>query len=178
MAHSSLLFFSFGLSGVVADPNPSPFSPRAQPRDLQFNLSGATNLSSRPEKSWACCPPKVMKNAFSPATALHGSAALSFVIPSEAEGSAVPRTIPGNVFRQGVAKWRDLLFARPASPSTGSPVCSSGAHPDFLFAAPERAACAVFSDLGHQLKSGGRCRYNLHLTVTWVWFFPQEQHPY
>jgi hypothetical protein len=27
------------------------------------------------------------------------------------EGSAVPRTFPGNVFRQSVAKWRDLLFA-------------------------------------------------------------------
>ncbi len=29
----------------------------------------------------------------------HGSVALSFVIPSEAEGSAVPRTSLGNVFR-------------------------------------------------------------------------------
>jgi hypothetical protein len=35
---------------------------------------------------------------FCPATALDGSAALPFVIPSAAEGSAVPRTIPGNVF--------------------------------------------------------------------------------
>jgi hypothetical protein len=43
-------------------------------------------------------PPKVMKNAFYPATALHGSVALPFVIPSEAEGSAVLRTIPGNAF--------------------------------------------------------------------------------
>ncbi len=34
-------------------------------------------------------PPKEMKNAFCPATALHGSVALSFVIPSAAEGSAV-----------------------------------------------------------------------------------------
>jgi len=40
-----------------------------------------------------------MKNAFSPATSLYGSLAFPFVIPSEAEGSAVPRTIPGNVFR-------------------------------------------------------------------------------
>jgi hypothetical protein len=30
-----------------------------------------------------------MKNAFCPATALHGSTVLPFVIPSEAEGSAV-----------------------------------------------------------------------------------------
>jgi hypothetical protein len=48
-------------------------------------------------------PPTMMKNAFNPVaahpvTALHGSVALPFVIPSEAEGSAVPRTIPGNVF--------------------------------------------------------------------------------
>jgi hypothetical protein len=39
-----------------------------------------------------------IENALCPATALHGSAALPFVIPSAAEGSAVPRTIPGNVF--------------------------------------------------------------------------------
>jgi hypothetical protein len=49
-----------------------------------------------------CGPPKVMKNGVYPATALHGSATLPFVIPSAAKGSAVPRTIPGNVFRQSV----------------------------------------------------------------------------
>jgi hypothetical protein len=40
---------------------------------------------------------------FSPSTetASNGRAALPFVIPSEVEGSAVPRTFPGNVFRQG-----------------------------------------------------------------------------
>jgi hypothetical protein len=70
----------------------------------------ATNLSSRPELSWACGSPKVMKSAFYPATAFHGSVALPFVIPSEAEGSAVPRTTPGNVFRQSEAQWRDLRF--------------------------------------------------------------------
>ena len=48
-------------------------------------------------------PLKVMKNAFSPATAPNGSVALPFVIPSAAEGSAVPRTLPGNVFRHSVA---------------------------------------------------------------------------
>jgi hypothetical protein len=52
---------------------------------------------------WASGPPKVMKNGFCSATALHGSAAFPFVIPSEAEGSAVPRTSLGNVFRQAVA---------------------------------------------------------------------------
>jgi hypothetical protein len=34
------------------------------------------------------------------------------------------------------------------------------------------------SDLGHQLKSAGRCRYYLHLTVPWVRFLSQEQHAY
>jgi len=33
-------------------------------------------------------------------TTLCGTVALSFVIPSEAEGSAVSRTFRGNVFRQ------------------------------------------------------------------------------
>ena len=37
-----------------------------------------------------------------PATTLSGTDTLSFVIPSEAEGSAVPRTFRGNVFRQSV----------------------------------------------------------------------------
>src|SRR3981081_1959658 len=34
-----------------------------------------------------------------PATTLHRTVALSFVIPSEAEGSAAPRTFPGNVLQ-------------------------------------------------------------------------------
>jgi hypothetical protein len=37
-----------------------------------------------------------MKTLFCPATTFHDNATLSFVIPSEAEGSAVPRTSPGN----------------------------------------------------------------------------------
>jgi hypothetical protein len=45
--------------------------------------SYSTKLSSRPEESWACGPPKVMKNAVCLATSLHGSAVLPFVIPSE-----------------------------------------------------------------------------------------------
>jgi hypothetical protein len=35
---------------------------------------------------------------FGPPTTLYGAVALPFVIPSEAEGSAVPRTSRGNVF--------------------------------------------------------------------------------
>ena len=37
---------------------------------------------------------------------------------------------------------------------------------------------SCLSDLGHQLKSAGRRRHYLYLTVTWVRFLPQEQHPY
>jgi hypothetical protein len=39
-----------------------------------------------------------------PTTIFYGTVALSFVIPSEAEGSAVLRTFRGNVFRQSVAE--------------------------------------------------------------------------
>jgi len=38
-----------------------------------------------------------------PATTHYGTVALSFVIPSEAEGSAVPRTFSGNVFLESAA---------------------------------------------------------------------------
>jgi hypothetical protein len=37
-----------------------------------------------------------------PATTLYEAVTLSFVIPSEAEGSAVQRTFRGNVLRQSV----------------------------------------------------------------------------
>jgi hypothetical protein len=42
--------------------------------------------------------PKVMKGAVCPATTFYEILALPFVIPSEAEGSAVQRTRPGDVF--------------------------------------------------------------------------------
>ena len=54
------------------------------------------SLSSRPQESWAFGPPKAMKNGFCSATTLPGSAALPFVISTEAQrsgeicGSAVP----------------------------------------------------------------------------------------
>jgi hypothetical protein len=50
--------------------------------------------------------------------------------PSEAEGSAVPRTrtLPGNVFRQSAAEWRDLRFlfgshAPSKVPAVGLTLC-------------------------------------------------------
>jgi hypothetical protein len=50
----------------------------------------------------------VVKNASVQEPLSMEPAALSFVIPSEGEGSAVPRTLPGNVFER--AWWRDLRF--------------------------------------------------------------------
>jgi hypothetical protein len=47
---------------------------------------------------------------FCSATALPRSAALPFVIPSGAEGSAVQRTFLGNVFQPSEAEWRSLRF--------------------------------------------------------------------
>jgi hypothetical protein len=55
-----------------------------------------------------------------PATTLYRTVALSFVIPSEAEGSAVPRTSLGNVFRQSVAEICGFSFLNTQS-STGVP---------------------------------------------------------
>jgi hypothetical protein len=45
------------------------------------------SLSSRPQESWAFGPPKAMKNGFCSATTLPGSAALPFVISTEAQRS-------------------------------------------------------------------------------------------
>jgi hypothetical protein len=53
-----------------------------------------------------------MKIALCPATALPGSVALRFVIPRAVEGSAVPRTFPGNVFRQSKPALQEVV--RPA----------------------------------------------------------------
>src|ERR1700730_12777322 len=82
---------------------------------LQGNgiLSQSTNGSTALKKfvSTVGVMGKVMKNAFGPTTPFHGSIALPFVIPSEAEGSAVPRTSPGNVFDRA----RSKLWLKPNS---------------------------------------------------------------
>jgi hypothetical protein len=71
---------------------------------------------------------------------LYGSAALPFVIPSAAEGSAVPRTFLGNVFRRSDPDFRnktpfhsprvgDVDPTRPYRKTGGSPTigfCPSG----------------------------------------------------
>jgi hypothetical protein len=64
----------------------------------------------RGDKKDVC--PKWMKIALCPATALPGSVALRFVIPRAVEGSAVPRTFPGNVFRQSKPALQEVV--RPA----------------------------------------------------------------
>ena len=74
-------------------PNPLTIQTRATPLPL----------SSRPEESWEFGPPKVMKNGSYSATTLTGSAALPFVISTEAQRSGeicVQRSPLGNVFRQ------------------------------------------------------------------------------
>jgi hypothetical protein len=73
-------------------------------------------LSSRPKCSWACGPPKVMKNGFRSATSLPGSAPLPLVIPTGAQrsgGISVWMLFPGSVFRKSVAQWRDLRCSPP-----------------------------------------------------------------
>jgi hypothetical protein len=72
------------------------------------------------EESWAFGPPKEMKNRFHSATALYGSATLPFVIPSEAEGSAVQRASRGNVFRQS-----GRMFSRVSTPTSWCIVSSN-----------------------------------------------------
>jgi hypothetical protein len=56
----------------------------------------ATTLSSRLELGWARGPSQGDEKSFGQATTFYGTLSLSFVIPSEAEGSAVPRTLPEN----------------------------------------------------------------------------------
>jgi hypothetical protein len=56
-----------------------------------------------------------------PATTLYRTVAPSFVIPSEAEGSSVLRTLPGGVSSEQAEKCAAYLFAKlsilPRSPS-------------------------------------------------------------
>jgi hypothetical protein len=76
----------------------------AQWRDLCVDALSWKYFST--EYSWACGPPKVMKNAFCPATSLSGSAPLPFVISTEAKRSgeiSVWMLFLGYVFRPSVA---------------------------------------------------------------------------
>jgi hypothetical protein len=89
----------------------------------------ATELLSRPEEPSASGPPKVMKNGCCSATALHGSVAFPFVIPTRISCHAALDTAACAPFRKerrmkcinamnlnrkfGGAQPRDLQFSGP-----------------------------------------------------------------
>jgi hypothetical protein len=60
-------------------------------------------------------PSQDEKKRLGTATVFYGAVALSFVIPGEAEGSAVPRTFRGNAFLESEAQRRDLRLSQSAS---------------------------------------------------------------
>jgi hypothetical protein len=93
---------------------PSPLSSRAKPRDLQCAPPPTRILRYQPStpktdrSGGTCC-------SSSAGTNFNESATLPFVIPSEAEGSAVrpsaqPNTPVPTLNPQTRLKWRDLLF--------------------------------------------------------------------
>jgi hypothetical protein len=90
---------------LSTQPLPSPLSSRAKPRDLRFrgpfveacSLPLHTDLSSRAELFLGSWSIQGDEKRLRPATTLYATIAVSFVIPSEAEGSAVPRTFRGSV---------------------------------------------------------------------------------
>ena len=102
------------------------------------------------------------ENAFCSSTAVHGSVAPSFVIPTEAEGSAVQRTFPENVF--STERTRISCHAAPdkaaRAPFRGERrmKCDnatkfhrkSGEAPPLPFCHPERSVqgCAPFHHAG------------------------------
>jgi hypothetical protein len=77
-----------------------------------------TTLSSRPEESWACGPPKLINNAFGPAITFHGTVALSFVIPSEA---GFPASLLSPATTYVVLLKENHMQLTEAAPSTGNP---------------------------------------------------------
>src|SRR5580658_1227973 len=94
--------------GPSAHPRRWRTGPVQQPHSMEAPPSP---LSSRPEESWAFGPPKAMKSGSCSATTVAGSAALPFVISTEAQRSGeicgVSGPSLGNVFQQGEAQLRD-----------------------------------------------------------------------
>jgi hypothetical protein len=90
---------------LSTEPLPFPLSSRAKPRDLQFcgpfleawSLRFTQLCNPRPEFFIGLWLIQTDEKRPGPTATLYETIALSFVIPSEAEGSAVPRTFPGNV---------------------------------------------------------------------------------
>jgi len=95
-----------------------------------------------------------MKNAFHSETIFHKKVALSFVIPSEAEGSAVLRTLRGNVFLESAAQWRDLRFALASKAATAQLLQVSAP----LHLAPKQADTCLIVRFHQQTQSGSHDR--------------------
>jgi hypothetical protein len=72
------------------------------------NPSYSVGHSRRPEESWACGPPKVMKNRSCSATNVPGSTALPFVISTGAKRS-------GEICGSAVRSWK--CFPAKSSPN-------------------------------------------------------------
>jgi hypothetical protein len=81
-----------------------------------------------------------------PATTLYGTVALSFVIPSEAEGPAVPRTFRGNVFRKSAARLQKNLLPLSTRPQNRTTVHISNRHMG-------RGLLALLAPLAHFLEA-------------------------
>ena len=90
------------------------------PRNYPSLEAPPSPLSSRPDKSWAVGPPKVMKNAF-PATTVAGSAALPFVISTEAQRSGEICGVSGPSLGKPTERTRISYFALLAT-STCAPL--------------------------------------------------------
>jgi hypothetical protein len=82
------------------------------PGEIRGTADPSASLEMTKERLTFLCKvvsePKTFHHLGWAATTLYETVALSFVIPSEAEGSAVPRTFRGNVFDR--ARARDLRF--------------------------------------------------------------------
>src|SRR5882757_4807970 len=102
---------------------------RASVRQLLFNEPLPLPLSSR--VIMGLRPTRGDEKSLRPATTLYRTVAPSFVIPSAAEGSAVPRTSPGNVFRRCVPGFP----TSPLSPATTHVVLSKENHTQLTEAA-------------------------------------------
>jgi hypothetical protein len=91
-----------------------------QPRSSNPWLHSALEALKKKPQISPLLPKQGDEKRLDPATTLYGTVALSFVIPSEAEGSAVPRTFRGNVFRpqRSVTEKSAASLRLPINPTT------------------------------------------------------------
>ena len=100
--------FGTGYQGRLSSP-PRACSLGAKPRDLQFNLSGAINLSSRPEKSWACVRPTQGDENRLKGTAFRPSVTITITVATE-----------GNIFDRAKRSGATVCSLGPACDAKGS----------------------------------------------------------